>query len=151
MAITKLATPIKAQILKNLQALVTAGAINSFYSLDANPNPLTVQPTGGYPFAIVGMPRVANDFEDQATNRREYRFDVLFVLNPAELAHPDTDVEDLIDAVLNQFDTNFTLAGTAIDAVLPAQVEGWPVSTGDKSLLCIVVTLVARTLYQTGT
>lgn len=147
---TKLASPIKAQILTNLQALQTAGVINSFVSLDKNPNPLTDVATAGYPFAIVGMPRVASDFEDQANNRREYRYDILFVLNPSELANPDTDVEDLIDGVLNQFDTNFTLAGTAVDAVLPAQVEGWPVSTGDKSLLCVVVTLVARTLYQTG-
>jgi hypothetical protein len=147
---TFLAKPIKQQILVNLQALVTAGFINSYYSLDQNPDPFTTA-TGGYPFAIVGMPRVASDFEDQATNRREYRFDILFVLDPAALLHPDTDVEDLIDAIINQFDTNFTLAGAAIDAVLPATVEGWPVSTGTKSLLCLGVTLTARTLYQTGT
>jgi hypothetical protein len=147
---TKLASPIKTQLLANLTALVDAGVINSFYSIDAHPDPLTIEPTAGYPFAIVGMPKIASDFEDQANNLRQYRFDVLFVLNPADLAHPDTDVEDIMDAVLNQFDTNFTLAGSAEAAVLPAQVEGWPVSTGDKTLLCFVVTLVARTLYQTG-
>jgi hypothetical protein len=148
---TKLASPIKTQIVANLQALVTAGFINSFVSLDKSPNPLADTPTAGYPFAIVGMPRVASDFEDQANNRREYRFDILFVVDPAALVHPDTDVEDLIDAILNQFDTNFTLAGAAIDALLPATVEGWPVSTGTKDLLCLGVTLIARTLYQTGT
>jgi hypothetical protein len=148
---TKLVTPIKQQILVNLKALQTAGVINSFVSLDQNTNPLDTPAPAGYPFAIVGMPRVSSDFEDQATNRRDYRFDILFVLNPAELAHADTDVEDLIDAVLNQFDTNFTLAGTATAAVLPATVEGWPVSTGDKTLLCLNVTLIVRTLYQTGT
>jgi len=148
---TDLAKPIKTQILANLQALVTAGNINSFYAIDANPNPLTISPTAGYPFAIVGMPRIAADFEDQANNLRMYRFDVLFVLDPTTLAHPDTDVEDLIDAVLNQFDTNFTLAGTAVDAVLPIEIEGAPVSTGDKTLLVFVATIRARTLYQTGT
>jgi hypothetical protein len=148
---TYLAKPIKEQILVNLKALVANGVLNSYYSLDANPNPLAMDPTAGYPFAIVGMPRVASDFEDQANNRREYRFDILFVLDPTALAHPDTDVEDLIDAVLNQFDTNFTLAGTAVDALLPATVEGWPVSTGTKDLLCLGVTLIARTIYQTGT
>jgi hypothetical protein len=146
-----LAKPIKEQILVNLKALVDAGAINSFYSLDKNPNPLTDIPTGGYPFAIVGMPRIVADFEDQATNMRTYRFDVLFVINPETLAHPDTDVEDLIDAVLNTFDTNFTLSGNAVAAVLPAEVDGAPVSVGDKTLLCFVVALRARTLYQTGT
>jgi hypothetical protein len=148
---SQLAKPIKQQILVNLQALVTAGVINSFYSLDKSPDPLTTDATAGYPFAIVGMPRIASDFEDQATNMRTYRFDILFVLDPTTLPHPDTDLEDAIDAVLNQFDTNFTLAGTAIAAVLPATVEGWPVTAGDKMLLCFVVTLMARTLYTTGT
>jgi hypothetical protein len=110
---TDLAKPIKQQILVNLKALVTAGNINSFYAIDANPNPLSMQPPAGYPFAIVGMPRISSDFEDQVSNIRTYRFDVLFVLDPSVLANPDTDVEHLIDAVLNQFDTNFTLAGTA--------------------------------------
>lgn len=142
-----LAQPIKTQIIVNLQALVTAGAINSFYSLDANPNPLSMDPTGGYPFAIVGMPRITSDYEDQATNKRTYRFDLLFVLNPAALASPDTDVEHLIDQVLNQFDNNFTLAGTATATVLPAEVESVPVSTGEKTLLCVVVTLKAQALY----
>src|SRR3954471_10968917 len=98
----QLSKPIKQQILVNLQALVTAGVINSYYAIDANPNPLTMQPTAGYPFAIVGMPRIASDFEDQATNLRTYRFDILFVLDPATLQNPDTDVEDKMDAVLNQ-------------------------------------------------
>lgn len=144
----QLAKPIKQQILVNLQALVAAGRINSFYAIDANPNPLTMEPTVGYPFAIVGMPRIASDFEDQATNLRNYRFDVLFVLDPGALAHPDTDVEDLIDAVLNQFDSNLTLAGAAQAAMLPATIEGSPVSTGDKTLLVFVLTLHVRNLYS---
>lgn len=148
---TLLAKPIKQQLLVNLQALVTAGKINSFFGIDQNPNPLSMTPETGYPFAIVGMPRIASDFEDQATNLRTYRFDLLFVLNPETLTNPDTDVEDLIDAILDQFDSNYTLAGTANAAVLPAKIESVPVSTGDKTLLCVVVTLEARTLYQTGT
>jgi hypothetical protein len=146
-----LAKPIKIQVLANLQALVTAGKLSSFISLDQNPDPLSIQPTGGYPFAIVGMPRIASDFEDQANNLRTYRFDVLFVLDPSALANPDTDVEDLIDAALNQFDSNFTLAGAANAAILPATVQGQPVSTGQKNLLVFVITLECRVVYQVGT
>lgn len=142
-----LAKPLKEQILVNLKALVTAGNINSFLSLDANPDPLAMQPTGGYPFAVVGMPRVASEYEDQATNKRTYRFDILFVLDPSTLQHPDTDVEHLIDAILNQFDNNFTLAGNAVATVLPAEIESVPVSTGTKTLLAVVVTLRCQTLY----
>lgn len=148
---TNLASPIKTQILVNLEALVTAGVLNSYVSLDKNPNPLTDNPPSGYPFAIVGMPRISSDFEDQASNNRTYRFDILFALDPNALAHPDTDVEDLIDAALNQFESNYTLAGTAIAAALPAKVEAAPVSVGDKTLLVFVLTLEARTVYATGT
>jgi hypothetical protein len=147
----KIASPIEAQILANLQALQTTGVISSFVSLDKNPNPLADIPSAGYPFAIVGMPRVAADFEDQANNQRTYRYDIMFVLDPNALANPDTDVEDLIDAALNQFDSNYTLAGAADAAVLPTKVEAAPVSSGDKTLLCVVLTLECRALYQTGT
>jgi hypothetical protein len=145
---SQIAKPIKQQILVNLQALVAAGSINSFYAIDANPQPFAIEPTAGYPFAIVGMPRSTADYEDQATNKRIYRFDILFVLNPASLQHPDTDVEDLMDAILNQFDNNFTLAGTASATVLPVEIESTPVSTGDKTLLALVVTLKAQALFQ---
>lgn len=147
----KLASAIKSQILVNLEALVTAGVLTSYVALDANPNPLAVNDITGYPYAIVGMPRIASDFEDQANTLRTYRFDLLFVLDPAALPNADLAVEDLIDAAVNQFDTNFSLAGTANAAVLPAKVEGAPVSTGEKTLLCFVLTLEARATYQTGT
>src|SRR5687767_4771446 len=131
----QIASAIKSQILVNLKALVTAGAINSYYSIDLRPNPLTIEPTAGYPFAIVGMPRIASDFDDQAHNLRTYRFDILFVLDPANMADADLALENLTDAVLNQFDTEYTLSGAANAAVLPATVEAAPVSTPEKTLV----------------
>jgi hypothetical protein len=150
---TKLASPIKTQILSVLQSLVTAGALNSFRSLDKNPNPLTDIAPAGYPFAIVGMPPVSSDFEDQASNIRTYRYDIMFVLNPETLANPDTDVEDLMDAALNAFDTAFSLNGAAVGATVPpAQVvAGGPVTTGAVNLCVFVVRIEARTIYQIGT
>lgn len=153
MAITKLASPIKTQILTVLQSLVTSGYLNSFISLDKTPDPLNDTPIAGYPFAIVGMGPVDSAMEDQATNLRTYRYDILFVLNPETLVHQDTDVEDLIDAALNAFDTAFTLNGSAVGATVPpARVTGsGPITSGAKNLLVFVVRIEARTLYQIGT
>jgi hypothetical protein len=153
MAITKLASPIKTQILSVLQSLVTDGYLNSFISLDKTPDPLSDNPVAGYPFAIVGMPPVTSEMEDSASNLRTYRYDIMFVLNPETLSQPDTDVEDLIDAALNTFDTAFTLNGAAIGATVPpAQVIGnGPVSSGSKNLIVFVVRIEARTLYTIGT
>jgi hypothetical protein len=149
-----LAQAIKTQILVNLEALKTAGVINSFVALDRGKDPLNKDnaPPTGYPFALVGMPRVANDMEDTASNIRTYRFDILFVANYESLEDSTLTVEGMIDQVLNQFDTNFTLAGTAIAAqVPPAQVQTFPVSTPTQDFACFVVTIEARTIYTIGT
>ena len=149
-----LSQAIKQQIVVNLQALVTKGVINSYMAIDRGKDPLSKDnaPPSGYPFALVGMPRVANDMEDNVTNIRSYRFDVLFVVNYENIADPTITIEGMIDQVLNQFDTNFTLAGTAIAAqVPPAQIQTFPVSTPTQDLVCLVVTLECRTLYQIGT
>src|SRR4051812_44547409 len=111
MANTNLAQTVKQQILVNLQALKTAGVIGTVVEIDASPNPLSITPREGYPMAVVAMPRVESEFEDNATNKRTYRFDILFVVDPAKLTNAGEDVEVLIDAVLNQFDENFTLSG----------------------------------------
>lgn len=147
-----LAQAIKSQILVNLQALVDSGVIKGFISVDRGKDPYTNPPTAGYPFALVGMPRVANDMEDTGSNLRTYRFDILFVLNYENMPDMTLTVEGMIDQVLNRFDTNFTLAGTAIAAqVPPAQVNTFPISTPTQDLLCFVVTLEARTIYVIGT
>jgi hypothetical protein len=149
-----LAQAIKQQIVANLQTLQTNGVINSFISLDRGKDPLSKDnaPPSGYPFALVGMPRVANDMEDNQNNIRTYRFDILFVVNYENMADMDYTIEGMIDAVLNQFDTNFSLAGAAVAAqVPPAQVQAFPVSTPTGDFAAFVVTIEARTLYTLGT
>jgi len=147
-----LAQAIKQQIILNLETLVTNGVIKSYIALDRGKDPLTETPTDGYPFALIGMPRITSDMEDQANNIRTYRYDVLFVTSYANLSDPSLSLEGMIDAVLNQFDTNFTLAGTAVAAqVPPAQVQAFPVSTPNQDLVCFVVSIEPRALYTVGT
>jgi hypothetical protein len=147
-----LSQAIKQQILVNLETLVTNGVIKGFISVDRGKDPFTNPPTAGYPFALVGMPRVANDMEDTVSNQGTYRFDILFVLNYENMPDMTYTVEGMIDAVLNQFDTNFTLEGTAIAAqVPPAEVNAFPISTPAQDLLAFVITIEARTIYVLGT
>ena len=136
---------LKLQIKANLDALVTAGYLGSYISMDSGKDPITIDPPGAYPFAMVSMPQISSEWEDQATNKRTYRWDILFIQKAENVT--DGSIEANIDEVLNQFDNNFTLAGVAQGAVLPAEVLAWPVSSGDKSYVCFVVTLKARALY----
>ena len=143
-----IAQALKTQIVTNLNALVTAGVLNSVFAIDGGKNPLELEAPAGYPFAIVGMPSVASDYEDQLTNRRTYRFDVLIVQDYASLADATTSVEGTLDAVLEQFDNNFTLAGVSDATVLPTDVAVAPISTGEKTLIAFFVTIKAQALFN---
>jgi hypothetical protein len=149
-----LSQAIKQQIIINLESLQTAGVIRSYLSLDRGKDPLSKDnaPPNGYPFALVGMPRVANDMLDTANNIRTYRFDILFVINYENMGDMTYTVEGMIDAVLNQFDTNFDLSGAANAAqVPPAQVQAFPISTATGDYATFVVTIEARATYQLET
>lgn len=151
MANANLAQTIKQQILVRLQALKAAGAISSIAELEEQANPLKIEPDNGYPLAVCAMPEVTSDYADQANNLRVYVFNILVVMNPQTMtANAGEAVEVLMDKVLGQFDdlTNITLAGAAQAAVLPMEIQGFPVSTADKTWLCFVATIRARTLYQ---
>jgi hypothetical protein len=139
---------IKKEIVLNLNALVKAGVLNSVIELDLGKDPLTIEPAAGYPFALVGMPVVTSDYEDSATNKRTYRFDTLIVTSYEALADQNEGVEGIMDAVMNQFDNHFTLAGASDATVLPVEVLAMPVSTATKSLVCFLVTLRAQALFQ---
>ena len=139
---------IKKEIVLNLMKLIEAGVINSMYETDLGKDPIEMEPDAGYPFAIVGMPSIASDFEDQASNQRIYRFDILFAVSYQYLIDKNEGVEAIIDAVLNQFDNSFTLEGAATAAALPTEITAFPISTAEKQLVCFVATIKARALYE---
>src|SRR5882724_5986814 len=95
-----IAQNIKKQIVLNFNALVQAGILNSVLELDYGKDPMTIDAPSGYPFALVGMPTVTSDYEDQATNRRTYRFDSLIVTSYEALADQAEGVESILDAIL---------------------------------------------------
>jgi hypothetical protein len=143
-----IAQNIKKEILLNLNALVQAGVINSVIELDYGIDPITIDPPSGYPFALVGMPIVTSDFQDSQTNQRTYKFNVMIATSYEYLADQNEGVEFIMDAVLNQFDNNFTLAGAAQATVLPVEVVAIPVSTASKSLVCYIVSIRAQALFE---
>ena len=138
---------IKKQIVLNLNALVQAGTLNSVYEIDLGKDPIQLEPTAGYPFAIVGLPKITSEFEDTVTNKRTYRFDILFIINYESLTDQTEGVEGFIDAILNQFDNHFTLSGAANASVFPMEIESVPVSTADKSKIAVMGTIKAQALF----
>jgi hypothetical protein len=144
-----LANPIKARIKTDLDALVTAGTLGTADSIDLSKDALNEIYTA-YPVAIVGLPRLeSSEMADNKDNLRTYLFPILIIQKIENITTP-TDMEDLLDAILNKFDTDYTLNGNAVAAVMPVTTSEFLKSTPDKGIIYFAVLLRAKTLYFLG-
>lgn len=143
------AKPMKLAILADLQKLVVAGTLGGVISNDYSKiNPLD-QLIAQTPTAIVLPPMVSSSaYEDVGSNLRDYTWYILIADLPTNVASGgDGYLEDLMDAVLNVFDMDCTLGGTAIGAVLPAVLEPPGIISGNNiSYVTFYITLKARQL-----
>ena len=143
------AQQMKNAILTDLQSLVTSGVLNSAAADDMSKVSPLDRTWSGFPSAVVIPPTVTtSEYEDTATNNREYTWYIMVVTTPNNLPSNDpTYLEGLVDSVLNVFDLDCTLQGTAIGAVMPAVLEPpGPVSSGSVTYIVFYVTLKARAL-----
>ena len=145
----KLASPIKTQIVKNLNDLVDSGDLGFVDELDLSKDPFD-QRYPKYPVALIGMSSFESEEKDNQTNLRTYIFPIL-ILQKGENIELPVDMEDLRDALANKFDSDFTLGGTAIGAIRPAASTAYTASTPDKKIIYFVLTIKAQTLYEIGT
>ena len=140
---------MKNAILTDLQSLVTAGTFRFCFADDMTKvNPLDrTGPASRRPSSF-RPPSSTSEYEDTATNLREYTWYIMVVTTPDNLPKTDpTYLEGLVDAVLNVFDLDCTLQGTAIGAVMPAVLEPpGPVTSNSVTYVCFYLTLKARAL-----
>ncbi len=143
------ASPMKTAIIADLTALVTAGTLGSVIADDyskINPLDRTIAAT---PVAIVLPPMVTtSDYADVANNLRTYTWYVMVADIPEHVAAGgSTYLETLMDAVLNAFDQDCTLQGSANGAVMPAVLEPpGIVSANNISYVTFYVTFKAKQL-----
>jgi hypothetical protein len=140
---------MKAAIIADLQTLVDSGVLNSVISDDMTKvNPMD-RNWPGFPSAVVIPPVVpAAAYEDVANNLREYNWYIAIVTTSENLPSDDpTYLEGLMDSVLNVFDLDCTLQGTAIGAVQPAINDPpGPINSGANTYVVFSVVLKAKQL-----
>lgn len=140
---------IKNAIANNLQALVTANVLGSYVVDDFTKlNPLE-RTWSAFPAALVIPPTVSeSEYADTATNLRQYTWFVMIVTTPENLSASDpTYLEGLIDNVLNTFDLDTTLQGSAVGGVSPAILDPpGPVSSNSVTYVVAYVQLKAKVL-----
>ena len=97
-----------------------------------------------YPAAILSTPSVESDELSNGENLRTYLYEILFIVNGDDVPSVDY-VEELMDAIFTEFDTNFTLGGVADGGVAPAMTQAVPVITaGDQSKIIFSINIHAK-------
>ena len=145
------AQTIKQAILNDLTTLLNNGTIGEYQTRETGKiNPFD-RDYGKFPSAIVIPPTVSSsEMYDTTTNLREYTFWVAFVTKPENVPTDDpTYLERLMDGVMDVFDLDVTLRGSAPGGSGPAIIEPpGIVSTPAAAYTVFFVTIKAKVLVE---
>lgn len=135
---------IKTQIATNLASLVTDGVLAGYQSSDLKHDPLKAD-TPNFPYAYLMPPAVASQALDNRSNLRTYTFDIV-VLQNAENIDSTDEVETLVEDMMEVFDNDPTLGGTALGGVLPVSSSPQPFQHSGKDLIMFILRIEAKSV-----
>ena len=102
---------------------------------------------GKFPVAVLTTPEVAADYLTNHDNIRTLHFPII-VLMKAEDVTSATQVEALIEALIDAFDTDYTLGGAAEGGVEPSTTVPEAVLSRGKTYIAFTISIKARTTVQ---
>ncbi len=136
---------LKDAVKVRLDALVTAGTLKGASEVDFRKDPLASD-VPGYPWAFLMPPATESEQADNRTILRKYTFGIMVVHKLANLATPEA-LEDLIEAVVNEFDNHPTLGGASDGAIEPVSSAPEPYQQNNKELVFFIVAIKAGKTY----
>ena len=140
---SSLGTIIKGKIKDKLDALVTSEILKCVIVDDLKKNPSLDRDIPYFPAAILVSPSSAGNMSTNRSNLRTYTF-VITIVQKAENIESSDDIEYLSDQILDLFDNDPTLAGTAVGGLEPSNSEPTAITSQDKSYVVFTVTLKAH-------
>ncbi len=102
---------------------------------------------GKFPVAVLTTPEVAADYLTNHDNIRTLHFPII-VLMKAEDVTSATQVEALIEALIDAFDTDYTLGGAAEGGVEPSTTVPEAGLSRGKTYIAFTISIKARTTVQ---
>jgi hypothetical protein len=136
------AISIKQAIKTNLDALVTAETLGGATTSDIRKDPLAAD-IPSFPHAFLMPPSIESEVLDNRSVLRTYVYDIMVIWNAENIADATT-VEGDIEAILDAFDNDPTLSGTAMGGVLPVSLAPQPFQHAGKDLIMAVVQIQAK-------
>jgi len=132
---------IKAAIKTILDALVTATTLAGATSSDFKQNPLSADVT--YPHAFLMPPAVESAVVDNRSIMRTYNFTILILFQGEDITSV-AQVETAVETILNQFDNDPDLGGTALGGMLPVSSSPEPFQHGGRDLIAVELQIQAK-------
>ena len=119
---------IKAQIKARLDELKIAGTLAEVQEDDLQNSVLIDRDFAAFPSAILTGPAIEGDYFTNSQNMRTHTFEIV-VVNKVENITGVAQIDDLVEAILDKFDQDFNLQGTADGGVKPATSAPVPVQS----------------------
>lgn len=139
-------TTVKAAIKTNLDELVTAETLGGATQTDIKKDPLSID-LKSYPHAFLMPPSIESEVQDNRSVIRTYTFDIMVLFNAKNL-DTTAELETAIEALLNKFDNDPTLGGTANAGVLPVSSAPEPFQHSGKDLIMVIIQIQAKELVS---
>jgi hypothetical protein len=136
------AVAIKQAIKANLVALVSSGVLKGIAMSDLKKDPLAAD-IPAFPYAFLMPPSIESEALDNRTNIRTYTYDIMVLWNAQNITDATT-VEDDIEGILDEFDNDPTLGGTAMAGVLPISAAPQPFQHAGKDLIMTAIQIQAK-------
>lgn len=130
---------IKTEIQTILNELITSGDLGGVIVSDFRKD-ITDYDIASYPTAILTTPAIRSETLTNRDNLRTLEFNIV-IIDKGENISSTTQIETLIETILNKFDNNPTLNGLADGGVVPSTSEPEVATIGDKSYIAFMVIL----------
>ncbi len=140
---TSLGTTVKTKIKEKLDALVTSGILKFVMVDDLKANPTLDRDIPSFPAAILVSPSSEGSYSTNRSNIRTYTF-AITIVQKAENVESSDEIEYLSDQLLDAFDNDPTLDGSAIGGLEPSSSNPESITSQDKSYIVFTVTLKAH-------
>jgi hypothetical protein len=138
-----LGTIVKGKIKDKLDALVTSGVLKCVIVDDLKKNPTLDRDIPSFPAAVLVSPSSEGAYSTNRSNIRTYTF-AITIVQKTENIESNEDIEYLSDQILDAFDNDPTLGGTAVGGLDPSNSEPTSITSQDKSYIVFTVTLKAH-------
>lgn len=143
---SKLST-IKAKIKEYLEELKDGEVIKEVQVDDLKQGIPFDRDFGAYPAAVLTSPSVSSETLTSNDNLRSYTFAVAVVMKAEDIAS-ETEVEELLEDVLDKFDSDVTFGGAADGGVEPSASNPEPITIKGKSLIVFTIIIKAKATHQ---